>query len=81
MIIVHETFICKPGNASKLAKLFKDERKSERLDRYVHFRFEGDFSGLVIPAACRILIGNLSNNFELLKSSRDIPLHTVFKSN
>ncbi|REJ81020.1 MAG: hypothetical protein DWQ44_05350 [Bacteroidetes bacterium] len=24
MIIVHETFICKPGNASKLAKLFKE---------------------------------------------------------
>jgi len=24
MIIVHDTFICKPGNASKLAKLFKD---------------------------------------------------------
>ncbi len=24
MIIVHETFICKPGNASKIAKLFKE---------------------------------------------------------
>ena len=24
MIIVHETFICKPGNASKLAKKFKE---------------------------------------------------------
>ena len=24
MIIVHETFICKPGNASKLAKMFKE---------------------------------------------------------
>jgi heme-degrading monooxygenase HmoA len=24
MIIVHETFVCKPGNASKLAKLFKN---------------------------------------------------------
>ena len=24
MIIVHDTFICKPGNASKLATLFKD---------------------------------------------------------
>jgi hypothetical protein len=24
MIIVHETFICKPGNASKLAKMCKD---------------------------------------------------------
>jgi len=24
MIIVHDTFICKPGNAGKLAKLFKE---------------------------------------------------------
>ena len=24
MIIVHDIFICKPGNASKLAKLFKE---------------------------------------------------------
>ena len=24
MIIVHDTFICKPGNASKAAKLFKE---------------------------------------------------------
>jgi heme-degrading monooxygenase HmoA len=24
MIIVHDTFICKPGNASKLAKKFKE---------------------------------------------------------
>src|SRR5688572_6562175 len=24
MILVHETFICKPGNASKIAKLFKE---------------------------------------------------------
>lgn len=24
MIIVYETFVCKPGNASKLAKLFKE---------------------------------------------------------
>ena len=24
MILIHETFICKPGNASKIAKLFKE---------------------------------------------------------
>lgn len=24
MIVVHDTFVCKPGNASKLAKLFKE---------------------------------------------------------
>ena len=24
MVIVHDTFVCKPGNASKVAKMFKD---------------------------------------------------------
>jgi quinol monooxygenase YgiN len=24
MIIVHDTFVCKPGNASKVAKMFKE---------------------------------------------------------
>lgn len=27
MIIVHDTFVCKPGNASKLAKMFKESMK------------------------------------------------------
>ena len=27
MIIVHDIFICKPGNASKMAKLFKEVMK------------------------------------------------------
>jgi len=27
MIIVHDIFICKPGNASKLAKMFKEAMK------------------------------------------------------
>ena len=27
MIIVHDTFVCKPGNASKVAKMFKEAMK------------------------------------------------------
>jgi hypothetical protein len=30
MIIVHDTFVCKPGNASKLAKLFKESMKGNK---------------------------------------------------
>jgi len=30
MIIVHDTFVCKPGNASKLAKLFKEVMAKEQ---------------------------------------------------
>ena len=29
MIIVHDIFICKPGNASKMAKLFKEAMKGQ----------------------------------------------------
>lgn len=30
MIIVHDIFICKPGNASKLAKMFKEAMAKEK---------------------------------------------------
>jgi heme-degrading monooxygenase HmoA len=30
MIIVHDIFICKPGNASKLAKLFKEVMQDDK---------------------------------------------------
>lgn len=30
MIIVHDTFVCKPGNASKVAKLFKEWAKTQK---------------------------------------------------
>ncbi|KAA2245463.1 hypothetical protein F0L74_05765 [Chitinophaga agrisoli] len=30
MIIIHDIFICKPGNASKLAKLFKEVMSGQK---------------------------------------------------
>jgi len=30
MIIVHDIFVCKPGNASKMAKLFKEVMAGEK---------------------------------------------------
>ncbi len=30
MIIVHDTFVCKPGNASKMAKLFKETMSGDK---------------------------------------------------
>ncbi len=29
MIIVHDTFVCKPGNASKMAKMFKEAMEGQ----------------------------------------------------
>lgn len=34
MIIVHDTFVCKPGNASKLAALFKEWAELEKKRGY-----------------------------------------------
>lgn len=34
MIIVHDIFVCKPGNASKLAKLFKEVMSDNK--EFVH---------------------------------------------
>ncbi|MBX4191214.1 MAG: hypothetical protein KW804_00200 [Candidatus Doudnabacteria bacterium] len=30
MILVHDTFVCKPGNASKVAKLFKETMAGDK---------------------------------------------------
>ena len=30
MIIVHDTFVCKPGNASKMAKMFKESMAGDK---------------------------------------------------
>lgn len=48
MIIVHETFICKPGNASKLAQLFKEVMGS--YDDFVHVLTDitGEFNRVII---------------------------------
>ncbi len=48
MIIVHDIFICKPGNASKLAKLFKEAMADN--DEVVNIMTDltGDFNKIVI---------------------------------
>lgn len=52
MIIVQDTFVCKPGNASKLAKLFKewaDIRPKDRNTR-VMTDMTGQFHRLIVAA-------------------------------
>lgn len=52
MIIVQDTFVCKPGNASKLAKLFKewaDMRPKER-ETIVMTDMTGQFHRLIVRA-------------------------------
>ena len=48
MIIVHDIFICKPGNASKLAKMFKEIMSANREFVQVMTDMVGSFNKVVI---------------------------------
>ncbi|HSF46264.1 MAG TPA: NIPSNAP family protein [Chitinophagaceae bacterium] len=48
MIIVHDTFICKPGNASKLAKLFKEVMANQSETLNILTDMSGQYNRVVI---------------------------------
>jgi heme-degrading monooxygenase HmoA len=48
MIIVHDTFVCKPGNASKLAKLFKEVMSGQSETLYVMTDMTGQYNRVII---------------------------------
>jgi heme-degrading monooxygenase HmoA len=48
MIIVHDTFICKPGNASKLAKLFKQVMSSGKEHVNIMTDMTGQYNKVVV---------------------------------
>ena len=48
MIIVHDIFICKPGNASKLAKKFKDAMSGNQEVVHIMTDVTGQFNKVVM---------------------------------
>jgi len=48
MIIVHDTFVCKPGNASKMAKLFKEVMAGNNELVYVMSDMTGQFNRVIM---------------------------------
>jgi len=48
MIIVHDSFICKPGNASKVAKLFKEVMSTESETEYILTDMTGPYNKVMI---------------------------------
>ncbi|RJP44364.1 hypothetical protein C4587_01940 [Candidatus Parcubacteria bacterium] len=51
MIIVHDIFICKPGNASKLAKLFKEwANVVPKKNVYVMTDMTGQFHRVIVAS-------------------------------
>ncbi|HTQ63798.1 MAG TPA: NIPSNAP family protein [Puia sp.] len=48
MIIVHDTFICKPGNASKVAKMFKEAMGDNAELVHIMTDLTGEFNRVVM---------------------------------
>jgi heme-degrading monooxygenase HmoA len=48
MIIVHDIFICKPGNASKLAKMFKEAMKGSEELLHIMTDMTGQFNRVIM---------------------------------
>jgi len=48
MIIVHDTFICKPGNASKMAKLFKEAMADNADLVHIMTDLTGDYNRVIM---------------------------------
>lgn len=48
MIIVHDTFVCKPGNASKLAKLFKETMASFSEVKHILTDMTGQYNRVIM---------------------------------
>jgi len=48
MIIVHDVFVCKPGNASKLAKLFKETMSGQKEFVNVMTDMTGQFNRVIM---------------------------------
>jgi hypothetical protein len=48
MIVVHDIFICKPGNASKLAKLFKEVMSGREEVDYIMTDMTGQYNRVIM---------------------------------
>ena len=48
MIIVHDIFVCKPGNASKLAKMFKEVMSGNEEFMHIMTDMTGQFNRVIM---------------------------------
>ena len=70
MILVHDIFICKPGNASKLAKLFKEwTNVSPQKNVQVMTDMTGQFHRVVVASTFE----NLGAYEEAMKTMGETP--------
>ncbi|MDB5254064.1 MAG: hypothetical protein JWL80_130 [Parcubacteria group bacterium] len=69
MIIVHDTFVCKPGNASKMAKLFKEWAETQK-GSYVMTDMTGQWHRVIMASTHESLAAYEEN---MKKMSADTP--------
>lgn len=77
MIVVHDIFVCKPGNASKLAKLFKEVMNDQKDFKTVMTDMTGQYNRVIMVSEFDNLTGyeksweEQKNNEELTKKMKE----------
>jgi hypothetical protein len=71
MIIVHDIFICKPGNASKMAKMFKEVMGSNSEFVHIMTDLSGQFNRVVMETKYENL-GAYEKNFEKYMKDEEV---------
>lgn len=74
MIIVHETFICKPGCASKLATIFKDAMSDNPELIHIMTDMTGEFNKVVIVTKFDNLSAYESRIQKYMEDSEEVKL-------
>ena len=67
MIIVQDTFVCKPGNASKLAKMFKEAMAKDPNVVHIMTDMTGQFNRVIIASQNENLSA-YENTWEAMKN-------------
>ena len=67
MIIVQDTFVCKPGNASKLAKIFKEAMAKDPNVVHIMTDMTGQFNRVIIASQYESLAA-YENTCEAMKN-------------
>jgi len=71
MIIVHDVFVCKPGNASKMAKLFKEVMSDNKEFVNVLTDMTGQFNRVIMVSQYDNLTA-YENSWEEMKKNEEL---------
>ncbi|KQB40143.1 hypothetical protein B6A10_04680 [Flavobacterium sp. L1I52] len=72
MIIVQDTFICKPGNASKLAKLFKEIMNDRPEHLNILTGISGEFNKVVMLSKYESITAYEHSYDEYMQDSEEV---------